>query len=277
VPPLSCTQRAHRHQTETLQTDRRGQESRSPRPSSAMCERLVGVGMRGLREGGETFRDACVAGTPRQTHRRSIWREQVPPSLGPARLASATPRAAGRPALRRRRSRGSPGRQDACVYVGGADASRPRIERSDAGDVGGEEVDAVAVEVSAGAVVVLGGPWVGVAGEDLGVAQWDAGVEGVGDRGVPQRVRADGEGYRQPSRCAAPSGRRRVGRRACRSTVSGSGVRGAFAAVGLQDPQDGHGHGPGLGCGTRRGGSWGGVWCRRCGRSGRTRGYRASS
>ena len=30
--------------------------------------------------------------------------------------------------------------------------------RSDAGDVGGEEVDAVAVEVAAGAVVVLGGP-----------------------------------------------------------------------------------------------------------------------
>jgi hypothetical protein len=32
---------------------------------------------------------------------------------------------------------------------------------------------------------------VGVAGEDLGVAQWNAGVEGVGDRRVPQRVRAD--------------------------------------------------------------------------------------
>ena len=57
---------------------------------------------------------------------------------------------------------------------------------SDAGDVGGEEVDAVAVEVSAGAVVVLGGSWVGVAGEDLGIAEWDAGVEGVGDRRVPQ-------------------------------------------------------------------------------------------
>ena len=41
---------------------------------------------------------------------------------------------------------------------------------SDAGDVGGEEVDGVAVEVAAGAVVVLGGPWVGVAGQDLGVA-----------------------------------------------------------------------------------------------------------
>ena len=42
---------------------------------------------------------------------------------------------------------------------------------SDAGDVGGEELDAVSVEVAAGAVVVLGGSGVGVAGEDLGVAQ----------------------------------------------------------------------------------------------------------
>jgi len=49
----------------------------------------------------------------------------------------------------------------------------------------------VSVEVAAGAVVVLGGAGVGVAGEDLGVAQRNAGVEGVGDRGVPQRVRAD--------------------------------------------------------------------------------------
>ena len=46
------------------------------------------------------------------------------------------------------------------------------------------------VEVAAGAVVVLGGAWVGVPGDDLGVAQRDAGVEGVGDGGVPQRVRA---------------------------------------------------------------------------------------
>jgi hypothetical protein len=51
----------------------------------------------------------------------------------------------------------------------------------DAGDVGGEEVDAVSVEVASGAVVVLGGAGVGVPGEDLGVAQGDAGVEGVGD------------------------------------------------------------------------------------------------
>src|SRR3546814_8335515 len=37
----------------------------------------------------------------------------------------------------------------------------------------------------------LGGAWVGVPDEDLGVAQRHSGVEGVGDRGVPQRMRAD--------------------------------------------------------------------------------------
>jgi hypothetical protein len=61
---------------------------------------------------------------------------------------------------------------------------------SDAGDVGGEEVDAVAVEVAAGSVVVLGGPRVGVTGEDLCVAEWYSGVEGVGDGGVSQGVGA---------------------------------------------------------------------------------------
>jgi hypothetical protein len=43
--------------------------------------------------------------------------------------------------------------------------------RLDPGDVGCEEVDAVAVEVAAGAVAVLGGAWVGISGEDLSVAQ----------------------------------------------------------------------------------------------------------
>jgi len=62
---------------------------------------------------------------------------------------------------------------------------------SDSRDVGGQEVDAVAVEVAAGTVVVLGSPWVGVPGQDLGVAEGHAGVEGVGDGGVPQRVGAD--------------------------------------------------------------------------------------
>ncbi len=33
-----------------------------------------------------------------------------------------------------------------------------RHEGSHAGDVGGEEVDAVAIEIASGAVVVLGGP-----------------------------------------------------------------------------------------------------------------------
>ena len=56
----------------------------------------------------------------------------------------------------------------------------------DAGDVGGEEVDALAVEVVAGSVVVLGVSRVGVAGQDLGVAEGDAGVQGVGDRRMPQ-------------------------------------------------------------------------------------------
>lgn len=61
----------------------------------------------------------------------------------------------------------------------------------DAGDVGGEEVDAVAVQVSAGAFVVLGGSPVGVSGEDLGIAQQHAGVEGVSDTGMPECVWAD--------------------------------------------------------------------------------------
>jgi len=52
-------------------------------------------------------------------------------------------------------------------------------------------MDCVAVQVSASSVVVLGGSWVGVAGENLRVPQGDAGVQGVGDRGVTQRVGAD--------------------------------------------------------------------------------------
>ncbi len=71
--------------------------------------------------------------------------------------------------------------------MGGEDAvwSRRRtfIELR-AGDVGGEEVDPLAVEVAAGAVVVLGGAWVGVSGEDLGIPERNSGVEGVGDRRV---------------------------------------------------------------------------------------------
>ena len=73
------------------------------------------------------------------------------------------------------------------MWRGADDVGRPTYT----GDVGGEEVDAVSVEVAAGAVVVLGGARVGVAGQDLRVAQRDPRVEGVGDRGVPQGVRAD--------------------------------------------------------------------------------------
>jgi hypothetical protein len=118
-----------------------------------------------------------------------------------------------------------------------------------AGDVGGEEVDAVSVEVAAGAVVVLGGAGVGVAGEDLGVSEGHAGVEGIGDRGVPQRVRADvprdASGFRDP-------GDHAVGV----ASVDGlAGDRsqdqwpvGALAAAGFQNAQDGDGqrHGGGL-------------------------------
>jgi hypothetical protein len=47
-----------------------------------------------------------------------------------------------------------------------------RLDRSDADDVGGEEVDAVAVEVAVDAVVMLGGTGVGVSGEDLRVSEF---------------------------------------------------------------------------------------------------------
>lgn len=77
-----------------------------------------------------------------------------------------------------------------CAPLGGGDAGE-LSERLHACNVGGEEVDTVAVEVASGAVVVLGGPRVGVAREDLGVAKRDASIEGVGDRGVPERVGAD--------------------------------------------------------------------------------------
>jgi hypothetical protein len=44
-------------------------------------------------------------------------------------------------------------------------------ERSDAGDVAGEEVDAGSVEVAAGSVVVLVGAGVGVPGQDVRTAE----------------------------------------------------------------------------------------------------------
>ncbi len=48
-------------------------------------------------------------------------------------------------------------------------AATAEADLPDAGDVGGEEVDAVAIAVAAGPVVVLGGAGVGVPGEDLRV------------------------------------------------------------------------------------------------------------
>lgn len=74
--------------------------------------------------------------------------------------------------------------------MGGSDR-QGAVGPSDPGDVGGEGVDSVAVEVPAGSVVVFGGSGVGVPGQDLRVTERDSGVEGVGDRGVPQRVWAD--------------------------------------------------------------------------------------
>jgi hypothetical protein len=53
--------------------------------------------------------------------------------------------------------------------VGGIDAASPRSFWLHAGDVGGQEVDAVAVEVAAGTVAVLGGSRIGMSHEDLGV------------------------------------------------------------------------------------------------------------
>ena len=50
---------------------------------------------------------------------------------------------------------------------------------SDAGDVGGKEVDAVSDEVAAGPVVMLGGSGVGVASKDLGIAERDAGIQAL--------------------------------------------------------------------------------------------------
>ena len=74
-------------------------------------------------------------------------------------------------------------RQPRCMFALG----------SDSGDVGGEEVDAVAVEVASGGRSA-GWCGVGVAGEDLCDAEWDAGVEGVGDGGVAEWVGADVSG-----------------------------------------------------------------------------------
>ena len=107
----------------------------------------------------------------------------------------------------------------------------------------------MSVEVAAGSVVVLGGSWVGVPGEDLGVAEGDAGVEGVGDRGVPQRVWADVSwdacGFRDPGDHAvnvAPinrvAGDWPQHQRPCRSL--------ATASLKDAEDRDGQWHGGGL-------------------------------
>jgi hypothetical protein len=76
-----------------------------------------------------------------------------------------------------------------------AESPYPPPNRLDASDVGGEEVDSVAVEVAACAVVVLGGPGVDMAGEDLGVAE--------GNAGVKVNPRASAETGRRPSGAVA--------------------------------------------------------------------------
>jgi hypothetical protein len=79
-------------------------------------------------------------------------------------------------------ARARPDRVTGCALLGTRGVSRApgvrpsgRSRRrlvggSEAGDVGGQEVDAVSVEVAAGSVVVFGGAGVGVPGQDLGVA-----------------------------------------------------------------------------------------------------------
>lgn len=98
----------------------------------------------------------------------------------------------------------------------------------------------MAVEVAAGAVVVLGGPGVGVPGEDLRVSQRDAGVEGVGDRGVPQRVRADVSGDAghlsdSDDHAVAVASVDRL----ARQRPQNQRPFGEFASAGLQDAQAG--------------------------------------
>lgn len=122
-------------------------------------------------------------------------------------------------------------------------------QRSRARDVGSQEMDPVPVEVAASAVVVLSRAWVGVPSQDLGVSEWNTCVEGVGDGGVPQGVRADVAGDAgdlrdsgdHPVGVAAVDGIARDG-----SEDEWSG--GSLAAAGFQDLEDWHGdrHGGGL-------------------------------
>ena len=95
------------------------------------------------------------------------------------------------------------------------------------------------VEVAAGAVPVLSGARVGVAGEDLGVAERHSGVEGVGDGGVPQGVRADVTGNARDlgdadDHAVAVASVDRV----VRQRSQDQRTLGAFASAGLQDPED---------------------------------------
>jgi hypothetical protein len=60
-----------------------------------------------------------------------------------------------------------------------------------AGDEGGDDLGGVPVKGLAAPVVSHGGAWICVAGRFLHVAERDTGVEGGGDEGMPEAVRAD--------------------------------------------------------------------------------------
>jgi hypothetical protein len=109
-------------------------------------------------------------------------------------------------------------------------------------------MDAVAVEVATRPVVVLGGPGIGVPRQDLRVPERDPGVEGVGDRGVPQRMWADVP--RDPGRLRDSLDHSvrvaSVDWVACQ-WAQDQRPGGAFAAAGLEHSQDGHGDGHGGG------------------------------
>lgn len=113
-------------------------------------------------------------------------------------------------------------------------------------DVGGEEVDVVAVEVALGAVVVLVVPGGGGVGQGLGVEEGRAGGGGDDDGGVPQGVRSDvsgdlrgvGDALDHPEDVASVDRLREIGR-----STSGPVVRCPRQASSTHTTTDGHGRG----------------------------------
>lgn len=66
----------------------------------------------------------------------------------------------------------------------------------DTGDVGGEEVDAVAIEIAARPIVVLSGSRIGMTGEDLRITERDAGIHDLDMEDVETRKAYDSLGRR---------------------------------------------------------------------------------